>query len=76
MGPTTEQMEKFGQTDEEIALLLKHDENEELHAYVAENPDVAACHSEPYGLCVECGGTEDDLMHNNTWRNVEPLMQG
>ncbi|MEO6156503.1 MAG: hypothetical protein ABIQ39_02615 [Ilumatobacteraceae bacterium] len=56
----------LGQTEQEAALLRKHDEDETLHAFV-QNPIVTY-------LCAECGDTEDGLMHNNVWRNVEPLL--
>jgi hypothetical protein len=66
----------FDYTDEEIALLREHDEGEELHAYAAigdtgdENDDWF------WFACVVCGDDSSGLMHNNTWRNVEPLMEG
>jgi hypothetical protein len=63
-------MYDFDYTDEEIALLKEHDEGEILHEYwpVEVGPDAIP-------VCVECGDTEEGLMHNNTWRNVEPLLQ-
>lgn len=57
----------LGQTEFEAELLRKHDENEELHAFV-EGMDSQGV------FCRYCGDTEEGLMHNNTWRNVEPLM--
>jgi len=60
-------------TDEEIALLAKHDEGETLHAYSPVGPDGDGF---AYHACEECGDTEEGLMHNNTHRNVEPLMEG
>lgn len=60
----------FGYTEEEITLLVKHDMGEELHAFVPPfDPDVTP------QCCVECGDDSSGLMHNNTWRNVEPLME-
>lgn len=56
----------LGQTADEAALLRKHDEGETLHPFVADGDDSS--------FCAECGDTEEGLMHNNTWRNVEPLM--
>lgn len=58
--------QELGQTAEEAVLLMEHDEYETLHAFVS-----------GYGtpFCRECGDTEEGLMHNNTWRNVEPLME-
>lgn len=58
---------RFGYTEEEISLLKEHDEGEELH------PFVAKVGQDTYG-CQECDDTAEGLMHNNTWRNVEPLM--
>lgn len=60
--------EALGQTAEEIGLLAMHDRDEVLHPFVALlNGD------SPF--CKECGDTEEGLMHNNTYRNVEPLLQ-
>jgi hypothetical protein len=64
-------MYDFDYTDEEIALLKEHDENETLHAFVAHRRDENYSGYE----CKECGDTAEGLMHNNTWRNVEPLLQ-
>lgn len=60
-------MYDFDYTEEEIALLREHDEGEELHAFVEGEP--------MWWACKECGDDASGLMHNNTWRNVEPLMQ-
>lgn len=63
-------------TEEEAMLLRKHDESETLHAYVPNSTD----EDEPdvfwAGLCEVCDDTAEGLMHNNTYRNVEPLMEG
>ena len=51
----------------EECILADHDVDEELHAFRRREdkwPD----------LCVECGDTAEGLMHNNTDRNVEPLL--
>lgn len=63
-----EVMEALGQSNEEIDVLLQHDAGEDLHAFVADDAD------DDWFFCVECGDTEDGLMHNNAWRNVEPLL--
>jgi hypothetical protein len=55
----------FWYSEEEIALLKEHDKGETLHKY---RPSMGS----PF--CRECGDTEEGLMHNNTWRNVEPLI--
>ncbi len=60
--------EALGQTAEEAALLSEHDEGKELHPY---NGAV-----DTHWRCLTCGDTEEGLMHNDTWRNVEPLMEG
>lgn len=62
-------MARHGHTFPEAVLLVEHDRDETLHAFwpVGTGPD------EVY-LCVECGDTAEGLMHNNTWRNVEPLL--
>lgn len=57
----------LGQTEEEIILLREHDKGETLHEFAAPSAE------EPQ-FCDECGDTAEGLMHNNTWRNVEPLM--
>lgn len=57
----------LGQTEQETLLLIAHDKDEVLHPFVANVGD------DTYS-CQECGDTEAGLMHNNTWRNVEPLM--
>lgn len=63
-------MYDFDYSDEEIALLKEHDKGEELHAFA-----YAKDESVPnWWTCQECGDTEEGLMHNNTWRNVEPLI--
>lgn len=49
----------------EFCILDDHDADEELHPY------------EDGGNgweCAECGDTAEGLMHNNTWRNIEPLL--
>jgi len=56
-------------TMDEVFLLREHDEGEELHAFVP------SARYTRVGLCVFCDDTAEGLMHNNTWRNVEPLMQ-
>lgn len=58
----------FDYSNEEISLLRDHDEGETLHAFVASK---GCCGNH----CKECGDTAEGLMHNNTWRNVEPLME-
>ena len=57
-------------TQEEIDLLREHDENETLHAF---EPTLHPAGAE--WACTHCGDTEEGLMHNNTWRNVEPLLE-
>ena len=51
----------------EECILEDHDVDEELHAF-------APGWFPPYTFCAECGDTEEGLMHNNTWRNIEPLL--
>lgn len=66
----TDRMRDLGQTDQEIALLIDHDAGEELHAFRPRN-------REPFPFMCSypnCGDTAEGLMHNNTWRNVEPLL--
>ena len=61
----------FGYTEEEIALLKEHDNGEELHAFAyAKDESISN-----WWACQECGDTQEGLMHNNTWRNVEPLLE-
>jgi hypothetical protein len=60
----------LGQTNEEIALLIEHDAFETLHPFFPRGVSV-----EDYPFCEECGDTAEGLMHNNTWRNVEPLLE-
>lgn len=57
----------LGQTEEEAELLREHDKDEDLHAFV----NVGTTSQE---ICGECGDDPSGLMHNNTWRNVEPLL--
>ena len=59
-----------GYTKSEAILLAEHDENEELHSY---SPKPDADYLEDW-CCDECGDTSEGLMHNDTWRNVEPLL--
>ena len=54
----------------EACILADHDNGETLHAFEA---------TEPYDedwipICKICGDTDTGLMHNNTERNVEPLL--
>lgn len=56
-------------SQEEIRMLQAHDQGETLHAFIPAGGPL------DYGICGECGDTEEGLMHNNTWRNVEPLME-
>lgn len=59
---------EFDYTEEEITLLMIHDADEELHSFISRQSPLLAWQ------CAECGDTAEGLMHNNTWRNVEPLM--
>jgi len=61
----------FDYTDEERRLLIEHDALEVLHSY---SPKPDADYLEDW-CCDECGDTAEGLMHNDTWRNVEPLME-
>jgi hypothetical protein len=61
--------ESFDYTDQEIALLREHDKDETLHAFVQTSTE------DDFDFCAECGDTEEGLMHNNTRRNVEPLLE-
>lgn len=63
--------EGLGQTPEEIVLLRKHDEGETLHPY---DGPIAPDNDGTAPVCLECGDTAEGLMHNNTWRNVAPLL--
>lgn len=66
----------LGQTEEEIVLLKEHDKDETLHRFVGvpfDFSDGRPVLSDPV-VCKECGDTAEGLMHNNTWRNVEPLV--
>lgn len=49
----------------EFCILDDHDDQEGLHAF-------EPSHIGHY--CSECGDTEEGLMHNNTERNIEPLL--
>lgn len=72
----------LGQDDEETILLARHDLGESLHAYEScsgTQPGGAECdchfaHDADNGPCTVCSDTAEGLMHNNTWRSVEPLM--
>lgn len=50
----------------EGCILEDHDAGEELHSYYANGDE--------FPTCEECGDTEEGLMHNNTDRNIEPLL--
>lgn len=63
-----DEYEALGQTDDEISLLIEHDKWEDLHAFTPGR------NATPSWQCHECGDTAEGLMHNNTWRNVEPLI--
>lgn len=60
----------LGQDEDEALLLLQHDQGEDLHKFVADVPDADTA------TCTECGDDASGLMHNNTWRNAEPLLDG
>lgn len=47
-------------------ILFDHDVDEELHPFVTSEPGSPVCWT--------CGDTEEGLMHNNTERNIEPLL--
>lgn len=65
----------FGYSYEEIRLLEKHDEGETLHAFFPREDTEDDTEPVTWEVCGECGDTPEGLMHNNTWRNVEPLME-
>jgi hypothetical protein len=67
----------YNYTQEEVDLLREHDENEDLHAYISkgEEPSHLPADETNWWQCKECGDDASGLMHNNTWRNVEPLME-
>lgn len=50
----------------EAEVLADHDQYETLHAFFANGDE--------FPTCEECGDTEEGLMHNNTERNIEPLL--
>lgn len=54
----------------EQCILDDHDADEDLHAY---QPIDSTTLSWPF--CAVCGDTEEGLMHNNTGRNIEPLLR-
>lgn len=62
----------------EACILFDHDVDEELHAYVPKRDEDHEAGEDQswsdYDSCKECGDTEEGLMHNNTERNVEPLL--
>lgn len=58
-------------TEEEV--LAWHDEGEELHAFRRVSGEGELFDFED-STCIECGDTEEGLMHNNTERNIEPLL--
>ncbi len=64
----------LGQTEAEADLLRKHDKSEELHGFFAREDCEDDENSVDWEVCGECGDTPEGLMHNNTWRNVEPLL--
>lgn len=64
-------MDEHDHTFFEAMLLAEHDQDEELHPFVAHRRDEDHSGWE----CSECGDTAEGLMHNNTWRNAEPLIE-
>lgn len=64
----TDPYSPFYYTDEERRLLIEHDRDEVLHPFVGGSADMD-------WMCNDCGDTAEGLMHNNTHRNVEPLME-
>ena len=55
----------------EAEVLADHDEGETLHAY---DGPLFPDHDGTPPACLECGDTPEGLMHNNTERNIEPLL--
>jgi len=66
---TTPDYYSFDYTPYEIGLLVEHDMLEELHLFIPTSTE------NDYDFCAECGDTEEGLMHSNTHRNVEPLIE-
>ncbi len=59
--------------DTEAEVLAAHDEGEELHAFRPVFGDGETFDGE-VNTCIDCGDTEEGLMHNNTVRSIDPLL--